>query len=116
MCILILDLLPNISLQPSGFGQTIVGQQQDVICSLYVPPFMDPDTIELGWLNEEDIITDDSRVTIENDYLYDSTLVTIIHFDPLSEVDEGKYTCYASINGLLIFSSTDLQGFTSKSL
>ena len=54
----------NISLQFGEFGPNILGERQDVICSISVPPDVDPDTIELGWLNEDDIITDDSRVTI----------------------------------------------------
>ena len=106
----------NITLQPSGFDQNIVGQRQDVICSISVPPDVDPDTIELGWLNEDDIITDDSRVTIDtsSDYFNDSTLVTTIQFDPLNEDDENQYTCYAIVNGSFIFESADLQNLTSK--
>ena len=77
---------------------------------------MDPDTIELGWLNEDNIITDDSRVTIDtsSDYFNDSTLVTIIQFDPLAEKDEDEYTCYAVINGSFIFESISLQNIISK--
>ena len=87
-----------------------------MICSVSVPPDVDPDTVELGWLNEDDIITDDSRVTIDtsSDYFNDSTLVTIIQFDPLTEEDEGEYTCYAIINGSFTFESINLQNFTSK--
>ena len=77
---------------------------------------MDPDTIELGFLNEDNIITNDSRVTIDtsSDYLNDSTLVTIIQFDPLAEKDEDEYTCYAIINGSFIFESISLQNIISK--
>ena len=78
---------------------------------------MDPDTIELGWLNEDNIITDDSRVSIidsSNNYFNDTTLVTIIQFDPLTEEDEDEYTCYAIINGSFIFESISLQNITSK--
>ena len=106
----------NISLQHSGFSQNTVGQRQDVICSISLPPDVDPDTVELGWLNEDDIITDDNRVTIDtsSDNYDDSTLVTIIQFDPLTEEDEGEYICYAVINGSYIFGSTNLQNFRSK--
>ena len=106
----------NITLQPSGFDQNTVGQRQDVICSISVPPDVDPDTIELGWVNEDDIITDDSRVIINasSTYLNESTLFTIIQFDPLNEVDENQYTCYAIVNGSFIFESIDLQNLTSK--
>jgi len=111
----------SISLQPSGFGQSIVGQPQDVICSIAVPSDVDPGNSELGWVNEEDIITDDGRVTIDTSptdtssgYFNGSTLFTSIQFDPLSEEDEGQYICYAIINGSFIFESISLQNFTSK--
>ena len=111
-----LGIFLNISLQPSGINQNKVGLRQNVVCSISVPPDVDPETIELGWINEDDIITDDSRVTIDtpSDYYTDSTLVTIIQFDPLFEDDEGEYICYSIINGSLIFQSTDLHNFTSK--
>ena len=78
---------------------------------------MDTDTIELGWLNEEHIITDDSRVTVDvpSGYSNNNTLVTVITFDPLTEEDEGEYICYAIINGSFFISdSIHLQNFTSK--
>ena len=77
---------------------------------------MDPDTIELGWLNEEDIVTNDGRVTIyeSNDYFNDSTLFTVIKFDPLLQEDEGEYTCYAVINGSLVFEAVNFQNFSGK--
>ena len=112
-----LDSVLNITLQPSGFGQNTVGQRQDVICSISVPPDVDPDTIELGWVNEDDIITDDSRVTVyidtSSDSFNDSTLVTTIRFDPVTEKDEDEYICYAMINGSYVFDSINLQ-ITSK--
>jgi len=77
---------------------------------------VDPDNIEFGWINEGDIITDDSRVNINtsNVYFNGSTLFTSIQFDPLSEEDEGEYICYAIINGSFTFESISLQNFTSK--
>ena len=77
---------------------------------------MGPDTVELGWLNEDDIITDDGRVTIDtsSDYYNNSSLLTIIQFDPLFEEDGGEYICYAIINESFIFELINLQNFTSK--
>ena len=111
-----LDSVLNITLQPSGFGQNIVGQRQYVICSISLPPDVNTDTVELGWLNEDDIITNDSRVTIDGSsgYFNDSTLVTLIQFDPLFKEDEDEYTCYAIINGSFIFESISLQNIMSK--
>ena len=92
-----------------------MGYRQDVICSISLPPDVDPDTIELGWLNEGDIITNDSRVTINtsSDYYNDGSLATIIQFDPLIEDDEGEYNCYAVMNESFILKPTTLQIFTS---
>ena len=106
----------SIFLNPSGLDQNTVGYRQNLICSVSVPPDVDPDTIELRWLNEDDIITDDSRVTIDtsSDYFNDSTLVSIIQFDPLIEEDEGEYICYAVINESFVFEYTYLQNFKSK--
>ena len=111
-----LDSFLNISFQPSGFYQNTVGYRQDVICSISVPPNVDPSTTELGWLNEDDIITDDSRVTIDtsSDYYNNSNLATNIQFDPLFEDDEGEYICYAIINGSFIYDFINLENFRSK--
>ena len=115
LLLLNIERLLDISLQSSGSAQSTVGYRQHVICS-YASPDVDPDVIELGWLNEDNIITDDSRVTIDtsSDYYNDSTLVTIIQFDPLFEDDEGEYICYTITNGSLVYKSINLQGFTSK--
>ena len=106
----------RISFQPSGFYQNTVGYRQDVICSVNLPPDIDPNAVEFGWVNEDDIITDDGRVTIDtsNDYYNDTSLVTIIQFDPLFEDDDGEYICYAIINESFIFESMNLQNFRSK--
>ena len=106
----------SISLQPNGIYQNTVGNKQDIICSLSIPPYVDPDIVELGWLFKDDIITDDGRVTIDtsSDYYSDSSLVTIIQFDPLFEEDEGEYICYAVINNSFIIEPINLQNFTSK--
>ena len=102
----------SVVLQPSRIA---VGQTQEVICSISVPPDVDPDTIELGWLNEEDIVTNDSRVTIytSSNYLNGTTLSTIIHFNLLTEEDANEFTCYASVNGSFIFESISLQNIAS---
>ena len=82
-----------------------------------MPPDVDPDTVELGWLNEDDIITNDSRVTIRssNDSSNSTTSVitTIILFDPLFEDDEGSYSCYSRVNESEIITSIQLQNFRS---
>ena len=98
-----------------GPDENFIGRRQYIICSISIPPAVDPDTIELGWLNEEDIITYDRRVTIyeSRDY-FDNTLITIVQFDWLTEQDEGEYICYAVINGSYLFDAVNLQNFSSK--
>ena len=103
-------------MQSSGSDENAIGQRLSIVCSISVPPDVDPGTIELGWFNEEDIVTNDSRVTIyeSSDYFNDNTLFTIIQFDPLTEQDEGEYICYAVINGSYLIDSVNLQKFSSK--
>jgi len=81
---------------------------------------VDPDSIELNWHNEENIVTNDSRVTIidtTNDLTNYSTsiIATIIQFDPLFEDDMGNYSCYSKINESVQFVSIQLQNFNCKS-
>ena len=111
-----------MSLRPSGFNRNTVGQRQDVICSISIPPDVDPDTVELAWDNEEDIITDDSRVTIiesSNDSVNNSSnfsasaITTVIRFDPLFEDDEGIYSCYSVVNESEVFTTILLENFRS---
>jgi len=110
---------PNIFLRPSGFDQNTVGQRQDVICLIVVPSDVYPDNIELNWCNEENIVTNDSRVTI-NDATNDLTnfntslISTIIQFDPLFENDVGSYSCCSKMNESVQFASIQLQNFKCK--
>ena len=108
---LIIGWLLSISLQPSDFG--IVGRKEALMCSFFVLPTVEPDTIKLHWINEGNIVTDDSRVNVITHY-NETTITKIIHFDPLAIEDKGKYTCYAIINESLIYDFTELQGFKSK--
>ena len=123
-CLGQIDLSPNIAIQSSGSDQNTVGQRQHLICSIPVPPDVDPDTIELGWDYDKEFISDDSRVTIietpdvePNNSSFNfsnSFITTIIRFDPLYEDDEGNnYTCYSIVNESEYSTSIQLQNFTS---
>ena len=114
---------PRISLRvDDGFEPNTIGQRQEVVCSISVPPDVDPDTIELGWLDEDDI-TNDTRKTIFkltndsfNNASNSSTIVitTVIRFDPLFEDDEGTYSCfYSKMNESALFTSIRLKSFIS---
>ena len=114
---------PTILLQPSGVDQNIVGKRQDVICSISVHPNVNPDTVELGWLNEDDFITNDSRVTIiesmhdssnNSTNLNASVITSILRFNPLFEDDEGIYYCYSKVNETEMLTSIQQENFQSK--
>ena len=92
-----------------------------MICSISVPPESDvnPDTIELGWLNEDDIVTNDTRVTIVKSSKISSNFSTsvitaIIRFSPLFEDDEGTYSCYLLTNESEISTSIQLQNLKGE--
>ena len=109
----------NVYLQISNVSQNTIGQMQDANCSISVPSNVDPDTIELGWLNENDIVTNDSRVTIikylnGTTNLSSSVIITAIRFSPLFEDDKGAYSCYSVVNKSIKLASINLQNFISK--
>ena len=115
------QLSPHIYLQPSGSSQNTVGRRQDVICSISITADVDPDSIDLAWFNEEDIVTIDGRVTIvestnDSSNSNASVITTVIQFDPLFEDDEGIYACYSTVNNSVKFDSIELQNFRSKLL
>ena len=95
-----------------------------MICLISVPPDVDPDAIESGWLNEEDIVTDDDRVTIIKSINSSNgspnftvnVITTVIQFDPLFEDDEGNYSCYAIVNGTRTSTSMQLQTMSKFSI
>jgi len=84
-----------------------------------VPSDVNPDSIELNWRNEENIVTNDSRVTIidtTNDLINFNTsfISAIIQFNPLFEDDVGNYSCYSKMNDSVQFASIQLQNFNCK--
>ena len=114
---------PHIYLRSDdSFEPKTIGQRQEVVCSISVPPDVDPDTIELGWHNEDDI-TNDTRVTVykltnnsSDNSSNSSTIVmtTVIQFNPLLENDEGTYSCfYSKMNESALFTSIRLHSFIS---
>ena len=53
-------------------------------------------------------------IDTSSDYYSNSSIATIIQFDPLIEDDEDEYICYAVINDTFIHESINVQNFTSK--
>lgn len=118
---------PTITLQPTGLS--FIGQRLDMICSISINSDVEPDSIDLAWFNEEDIVTVDGRVNIVESTDTDnstnftsnftsnfntSVITTVIQFDPLFEDDEGTYSCYSMVNESVKFRSIQLQNFRSK--
>ena len=107
---------PRISFQPSGYLQGVVGEMQDIICSVTITSTIDPDSVELTWTNADSTITADNRVTIvtnvtENPFSF--TYTTIIQFAYLMEGDEGNYTCNVEVDDMMESSSTILENLRS---
>ena len=108
--------VPRISLQPSGYLQGVVGEMQDITCSVTITSTIDPDSVELTWTNADSIITADNRVTIltkitENPFSF--TYTTIIQFIYLMEGDEGNYTCNVEVDDMMESSSITLDNLRS---
>ena len=109
--------VPRISLQPSGVLQGVVGEMQDIICSVTMTSAIDPNSVELTWTNNDSIITTDSRVTITPTNITENpssfTYSTTIQFAYLMEGDEGDYTCNVAVDDMMESHSTTLQNLRS---
>jgi len=88
---------PGISLQPSGYFSSTIGQMQDLVCSVTITSAIDPDSVQLTWLNSDSIVTTDNRVTVipttVTSNTFSFTYTTVLQFSYLIEGDEGNYTC-----------------------
>ena len=89
---------PNIFLIPNGLSQGVIGQQQDLVCSVVLSSAVDPSTVVLTW----NFASDDNRViviptTITTDDVVGNTYTTVIQFAYLMEGDEGNYNCTLTV-------------------
>ena len=97
--------VPRISFQPSGSLLGVIGEMQDIICSVTITSAIDPNSVELTWTNDNSIITTDNRVTIipvsvtanPSSFTYSTT----IQFAYLMEGDEGNYTCNVAVDDMM---------------
>ena len=109
--------VPRISFQPNGFLQGIVGEMQDIICSVTLTSEVDPESVELIWENASNIITSDNRVTITSTNITDNpfsfTYTTAIQFAYLMEGDEGSYTCRIVVDEMMESHSAILHNLRS---
>ena len=118
--LLILVPVPRISFQPSDYLRGVVGEMQDITCSVTITSSIDPDSVELTWTNANSIITADNRVTIistnvtENPFSF--TYTTTIQFAYLMEGDEGNYTCILEVDDMIETHSTTLENLRSMQI
>ena len=109
--------IPKISVQPSGFQRRVIGESQNIICSITMTSAIDPDLVELTWTRDDSNITTDNRVIIiptnvtENPSSF--TYTTTIQFAYLMEGDEGNYTCNVEVDDLMESQSIRLQSLIS---
>ena len=108
---------PRISFQPI---EGVIGEMQDIICSVTITSAIDPNSVELTWTNNDSIITADNRVTriptniTENPSSF--TYTTTIQFTYLMEGDEGNYTCNVTVDDMMESHSTTLQNLKSMQM
>ena len=104
-------------MQPSGFFSGIIGEMQDIICSVTITSTVDPNSVELIWINGSSIVTPDNRVTViptnVTANLHSFTYTTTIQFAHLTEVDEGSYICSVTVNEMTESRTTTLQNLRS---
>ena len=118
-CLVVLYLVPapRISLRPSGYLQGVVGEMQDIICSVTITSGVDPDSVELTWTLDDITITVDDRVTIiqnnVTENLFSFTHTTVIRFAYIMEGDEGNYSCNVLVGDMMESSSTTLENLRS---
>ena len=105
--------VPRILFQPSGFLQGVVGEMQDIICSVTISSTLDSDSVELTWTSNGSTIMTDNRVTIVPTNIIDNpfsfTYTTTIQFAYLMEGDEGSYTCNVVVDEMMESHSVTLQ-------
>ena len=95
----------------------VIGEMQDIICSVTINSAIDPNSVELTWTNNDSIITTDNRVMITPTNITENpssfTHSTTIQFAYLTEGDEGNYTCNVTVDNVVESHSITLQNLTS---
>ena len=106
--------VPRILFQSS---ERVVGETQDIICSVTINSAIDRNSVELTWTNNDSNITTDNRVTIIPTIITDNsssfTYTTTIQFAYLMEGDEGNYTCKVTVDNMTESRSVTLQNLIS---
>ena len=104
-------------MQPSGFFSGIIGEMQDIICSVTITSTVDLSSVELIWINSSSIVTPDNRVTViptnVTANLHSFNYTTTIQFAHLTEADEGSYICSVTVNEMTESRTTTLQNLRS---
>jgi len=96
--------------------QAMVGEMQDIVCSVTTGFGTDTSEVILTWVGPDGVIIQDDRVSIIPTFVDGNTYTTILQFDYLMEGDEGVYSCDVTIGENVETSSVVLQNATSESL
>ncbi|XP_065910840.1 uncharacterized protein [Dysidea avara] len=106
------EFVPSITLQPSRVMQAMVGEMQDIVCSVTTAFGTDISEVTLTWVGPDGSIIEDDRVSIIPTFTDGNTYTTILQFDYLMEGDEGVYTCDITIGENVETLSVELQNIT----
>ena len=92
----------------------MVGEIQDIVCSVTTAITTDTSEVTLTWVGPDGIIIEDDRVSIIPTFADGNTYTTILQFNYLMEGDEGVYTCDVMIGENIITLTVELQNIISK--
>jgi len=94
--------------------QAMVGEMQDIICTITTAIGTDTSEVTLTWVGPEGVIIEDGRVSIIPTFVDDNIYTTILQFEYLMEGDEGVYSCDVMVGEDVETLSVELQSITSK--
>ena len=91
----------------------IVGYPEDIVCLIETTSELELSSVTSSWTGPNGVVTNDDRLTI-NVTVNKNIYITILHFEYLSENDEGNYTCSVTISNHTMLLSTTLNNLISK--
>ena len=89
-----------------------VGDPQDIVCSITSTTLLDANSVTTSWTGPNGV-TNDNRLTI-NATVDNNIYTSILHFDRLSESDEGIYTCNITTTDHFVSLSANFTDLLSK--
>ena len=122
LCMLIIFVVLNVTLSPSGPIQgAMVGSPQVINCTVSAVSGVSSSLVIFSWRGPRGgSIVNNSRVTINpttssgNKFTSSNNFTSSLQFTYLMEGDEGNYTCSVTIHDASGAQSVELQSLTSK--